>query len=151
MSVLERYFTNSIFVLPLLLCSFGVSAGDLTIDIRDVRGTKGKLQVAVFDREEAYRASDYEQAYALFTLSINTGSNGVTLHGLPRGEYAISLFHDENSNDEMEIGLTGMPQEGYGTSNAIDKYDEPSFAEAGVSVEDKHKTVQVQIYYMGSS
>ncbi len=149
MSVLTQQIIKPLLGSVLLLSSLSVFAADLTIDIEEVRGTKGKLHVAVFDKAAAYKKPDYDQAYATFTLAINPKSNRLTLHDLPKGHYAISLFHDENDNNKMETALTGMPKEGYGTSNATDKYDELSFAKARVKLGDKDKTVNVTVHYMG--
>ena len=124
-------------------------AGNLTIDVKDIRGTAGKLQVAVFNDEAGYKTADIDKAYAAFTLSIQPQTNAITLHDVPAGRYAVSLFHDENGNNDMETNIAGMPKEGYGTSNAPDKYDEPSFSRASVKAGDDNKVVEINMHYLG--
>jgi uncharacterized protein (DUF2141 family) len=52
----------------------------------------------------------------------------VTLENVPSGEYAVSLFHDENGNKKLDKGLFGIPTEKYGVSNnAKGKYGPPSY------------------------
>ena len=36
--------------------------------------------------------------------------------GLPEGEYAISLFHDENENKELDTNFIGIPKEAFGST-----------------------------------
>ncbi len=33
------------------------------------------------------------------------------IHDLPYGRYAISTYHDENDNGELDSGLFGIPTE----------------------------------------
>ncbi len=41
----------------------------------------------------------------------------VVFESLPPGEYAISVFHDENKNGKMDSNFFGIPKEGVGASN----------------------------------
>ncbi len=36
---------------------------------------------------------------------------------LSQGSYAVSAFHDENNNDEIDRSFSGIPSEKYGFSN----------------------------------
>src|SRR4029453_7026261 len=36
---------------------------------------------------------------------------------LPPGVYAASVLHDENRSGDMDVGLAGIPKEGYGVTN----------------------------------
>jgi len=37
--------------------------------------------------------------------------------GVAPGRYAVSVFHDENSNGKMDTNFIGIPREGVGASN----------------------------------
>lgn len=51
--------------------------------------------------------------------------------GQAPGTYAISVFHDEDSDGELDTGLFGIPTEGWGTSrNASGTLGPPSWADA---------------------
>jgi len=50
---------------------------------------------------------------------------------VPKGEYGISAFHDENSNEKLDTNLFGMPTEDYCASrNARGTFGPPSFDDA---------------------
>ena len=148
MTTNTRRFINAAIVLQVLWISGAALAADLTIEVKDIRSKEGKLQVAVFDQEAAYDKSDISQSYATLTLPINAENSTFTLHEAPEGRYAVSLFHDENADDKLETGLTGIPKEGYGTSNAANKYDQPSFASASSQLENDDVRLTIQMHYM---
>ncbi len=39
--------------------------------------------------------------------------------GLPTGNYAIAILHDENDDMKMNTNFLGLPKEGYGFSNNV--------------------------------
>jgi len=41
----------------------------------------------------------------------------IVIKDLPKGEYAISVFQDEDFDKECNIGFLGFPKENYGFSN----------------------------------
>ena len=53
------------------------------------------------------------------------------------GDYAVSVFHDENSNGKLDRNFMGMPKEGVGKSNDAaghfgpPKYDDARFSYKG--------------------
>jgi uncharacterized protein (DUF2141 family) len=51
------------------------------------------------------------------------------------GVYAVSTFHDENSNAKLDTNFLGIPKENYGFSNnASQPFGPPSFEEAAFEV-----------------
>ena len=62
---------------------------------------------------------------------------------LQNGPYAIAVFHDENTNYDLDLD-GGYPVEGYATSGAKGPYDEPGFAQASVEA----GAVTVKIHYL---
>lgn len=50
--------------------------------------------------------------------------------GVPPGDYAVTVFHDENDNGKFDMNWMGMPLEGYGFSNNVKpRFKAPSFDE----------------------
>jgi uncharacterized protein (DUF2141 family) len=75
--------------------------------------------------------------------SASAGSMTCSWDELPAGTYAISVFHDENGNGELDTSIVGAPMEGYGVSNNITypmgppKFDESKFDVAAGATESK--------------
>ena len=55
---------------------------------------------------------------------------------LPAGVYAIKLYHDENSNNECDMNLLGIPTEKFVFSNnpSIGLSGEPSYDECKFTI-----------------
>ena len=68
---------------------------------------------------------------------------------LPAGDYAVSVLHDENDNQQLDVNVFGAPVEGYGaTRNVLLPTSAPTFADNHTSVESgQTTTVQVRIQY----
>ncbi len=115
----------------------------LVLDVRGVRNSVGKLVVLVFADEDAYRAYDFERAVGYQELQARPEALLVSFPDLKSGPYAITVFHDENQ--DYDLNMNGdLPLEGYGTSGAKGPYDTPSFQDASV----KADKVRMQIYYL---
>jgi uncharacterized protein (DUF2141 family) len=51
--------------------------------------------------------------------------------GVPAGDYAISAFHDEDDDKELDTGLFSIPKEGYCASrNAFRRFGPPRWRDA---------------------
>jgi uncharacterized protein (DUF2141 family) len=109
-------------------------AGDLTIEVSVPSGKQGTVMAAIFDKAEGFpRGTALRTARA---QSIN-GKTTLLFTDLPKGDYAVTAFLDENSNTKLDTNLLGIPTEPYGFSrNARGLMGPPTFADAAVRVED---------------
>ncbi|MEM7431486.1 MAG: DUF2141 domain-containing protein [Pseudomonadota bacterium] len=118
----------------------------LEIIVLGIRGDQGKVVAAVFNDKEAFEAYDYDRSIRYGEFKANKAVKGAVRLPFPRlrsgGPYAISLFHDENNDDDFNYE-GDYPTEGWGTSGAKDMWDEPTFEEASVT----GGRVIVQMYY----
>lgn len=48
---------------------------------------------------------------------VSKKKKAVLIINLPKGQYAIASFYDENGNKELDRNFAGLPQEKYGFSN----------------------------------
>lgn len=149
MKLFQKLFKAQLVILSFAFISSNLRAADLTIEVSGLKNSRGKLQIVVFDQEETYKNYNIKKAYASVSKTIHNGKNTITLHDIPRGDYAISLLHDENNNNQMEMNMSKMPLEGYGTSNANDKYAQLSFRDAQVKILSSNKKVNINVFYMG--
>lgn len=148
--MISRVKLLTIITCMLVLCARS-QAADLSIAVKDIRSNNGQLIIAVFDTQEAFDNADDDQAYALYINKIHGGESKITLHKVPAGRYAVSLFHDENSNSEMDITTTDMPTEGYGISNAHNQYESPDFNKAAVTIDGVREQVIIKMNYLTSA
>lgn len=86
---------------------------NITLNVKGMLNRAGLLQVSVFNSAANYLKEPVRSIE--FKLEEHDGDQFI-IEGLPKGEYAISVVHDENSNGELDFGAMG-PDEGYGFSN----------------------------------
>lgn len=102
----------------------------LPLEFTNLKAARGKLYIAIYDREEAFMQA--EKAAAQYVLPVEkAGSLDLHAAGLKPGIYAISCFHDVNGNGKLDVNLLGIPTEPYGFSNnARPKFRAPSWSES---------------------
>jgi uncharacterized protein (DUF2141 family) len=109
-----------------------VQAADLTVEVAGLKSARGKVLVAVFDSTENFLKQPMRTA-AIDAAVAQAGKVQLVITGLPAGDYAFSVFQDENGNGELDMNPMGMPVEPYGFSNdAAGSFGPPSFAQSAV-------------------
>lgn len=114
----------------------------MKIVIDGVRNNRGKIHIALFDKASAFDNYEYTQAIDYRELPARKGSISVDFFNLEEKPYAISLFHDENGNQEFDT-TNGYPLEGYGTSRATNAYEELKFHRASI----QPGLINIEIFY----
>lgn len=94
------------------------SAQDSNINLKvdGILSAKGHLLINVFASESDYLKKPVKAMQIDLT---QVEDYNFEISGLPQGEYAISVVHDENANGQLDFGGMG-PEEGYGFSNNPD-------------------------------
>jgi uncharacterized protein (DUF2141 family) len=72
----------------------------------------------------------------------------VTFEDLALGTYAVSVWHDENEDNQLNTGSFGIPTEGFGFSqNPVIQTSAPDFSEAAVVVVSPDSATQIDLIY----
>lgn len=136
-----KFAIASLFTFFCVTSSPSAFGADLNVEIKNV-GDKGTVMVALF------KPSDRWLGRASVGTATPARSDGVsvTFKGLEEGEYAISLFVDENGNGKMDTNPIGIPIEPYAFSNdATGSFGPPTFEKAKFSVSKENKTLVITI------
>jgi len=122
--------------------------GTIILDVRGFRNGDGKARVAVFSNKDGF-PSDNEKARFLMIQAIIDSACSVRFLDIPYGNYAVSLFHDENNNGKLDTTWYGLPKEGIGiSSNAQSRYGPPSFEDARFALTADSLKLDIQIRYL---
>ncbi len=109
--------------------------------IEGVRNKKGKLMMGIYNRQKTFLKPDGAVAGSR-NIEISGSSAAFDFMLLP-GNYAASVVHDENSNDELDTNFIGIPKEGYGFSrNAAGSMGPPKFRDAAFFVSPEGTKIQ---------
>ena len=106
-----------------------VDFANLAVRVEGIRNKTGEIGVALFTSPKGY-PTHLEHAYEAQWVGLQEGPDAieVVFEGLPFGDYAVSVFHDENGNRTLERSTLGFPKEGVGFSNGQTvKLSAPSF------------------------
>jgi len=121
--------------------------GTLHLKITHLRNDQGKVNLSLYRSAEGY-PSNSKKAFKNILADIRQGTCEITFVNLPRGEYAISLMHDENGNGKMDTGFLGIPKEGYGASNdAKVVLGPPKYADARFLLDQPEVSVEIRVRY----
>lgn len=104
-----------------------IQSSAVTIEISGVSSDEGAVFIALYsDNENWLRATDFSKK----ALIVN-GSVVVKFENIPNGQYAISVFHDENNNGELDTNFMGIPKEDFACSNeAKGRFGPPKWEDA---------------------
>ncbi|MEQ9426913.1 MAG: DUF2141 domain-containing protein [Cyclobacteriaceae bacterium] len=106
---------NLITVMIISCLAFnGYSQGTFEVEVSNLSVMEGTIYAQVFNSEGDYLKKAFAQA--LVEVSENEPVV-LKFENLPFGTYAMNLYHDENSSEELETGMFGIPKEGYAFSN----------------------------------
>jgi len=119
-----------------------VQAADLTLRVDGVASANGNVMVAVFDDAKAFPRGKFRAAQM---APATTGTVELVFKGLSPGRYAVSAYHDANSNQKLDANMVGEPTEAYGFSrDARASYGPPTFDEAAFDL--RASAVQLSIH-----
>lgn len=74
-----------------------------------------------------------------------SGSKVIVEFDLPPGDYAVSTYHDLNSNDKLDRYFIGKPKEPYGFSNNINPIGKPSFKGCRFTLTNSPKSISIKL------
>ena len=115
---------------------------DITVVISNFDNNEGKAYVALYNSEASFLNKGFE---ATFT-KIENNTCTVVFKAVPKGVYAISMFHDENDNNKLDTAIFGIPKEDYGCSNnATGFMGPPKWQDAKFQINNKSITQHITL------
>jgi uncharacterized protein (DUF2141 family) len=67
----------------------------------------------------------------------------ITFQGIEKGEYAVSLYQDENGNGKLDTNFMGIPKEAYASSNNAKGFMGPPKYQEAKFIVDKNQTITI--------
>ncbi|GHV56907.1 hypothetical protein FACS1894182_04480 [Bacteroidia bacterium] len=126
-----------ILLLMLLVAGTLSAQNKLTLVVDGIENVKGHLMVALYDKDNFRKKPVSAQL-----VKVEAETVVVVFENIPAGEYAVSLFQDENDNGKLDTGLFGIPTEKYGFSNnAKGQYGPPSYNDCRFIIEEDTEIV----------
>lgn len=128
-----RYSFVLVFVL-IFVSTKAFTQNDIAVEVLNVPVSEGKISVALYDKDKSFLK--FGEVYASASSKAVKGITNVILQDIPKGTYAVALFHDKNGNDTLDTNWMGIPKEKVAFSNAKMKlFGPPSFQECSFNLE----------------
>ncbi|WP_051568418.1 DUF2141 domain-containing protein [Crocinitomix catalasitica] len=89
----------------------------IEIDLPNLRNNDGNIYIFLYNYENQYPYNPYKN-FIFSKKQMNNNKGKCTITDLPEGNYVISLFDDENGNNDLDT-FFGIPTEGFGFSNNV--------------------------------
>ncbi len=124
-----------------------LGAYDLRVVVTGMRNQHGELQVSLYNKDGTIPDKELKNYYKTKRVKIEGKETKVLFSNLPKGRYAVNVFHDENNNHKIDKGFI-LPKEGVGLSNfeTVNFFNLPDFQKASFLLE-QDKTVQIKLIY----
>jgi uncharacterized protein (DUF2141 family) len=122
--------------------------GGIKVEVTGFRNDKGQLGCSLWPGPQGFPRDDSHILGHLWA-PIRGARGECFFKGVPAGDYAVTLFHDENGNGKFDSNFVGYPLEGYGFSNnAKATFKAPSFDECKFHYDGNGtKQIPVQVIY----
>lgn len=105
----------------------------IEIEIRNFENNKGQTLVGLYNSENSFMNKGYKRN----AVKISNKKAVLTFDDLPDGNYAITVVHDEDGNEDLSTNFLGIPKEGIGTSNdAPARFGPPKWKDAMFEVKN---------------
>lgn len=111
----------------------------LTLKVKNIGETIGQMCIAIYGSEDDYK--DNKNQIWADCISVSSTTFEYIIEDLPKGRYMISIFHDLDSNEELNTNWIGMPKEPFGFSkDAKGKMGPPKFENASFELNENLET-----------
>lgn len=125
------------------LAAVPAHAASLTVEIEGVRAAPGKLFVSVQGRDQFMRD---DGAAGTVLSAAGAGAHRFSFD-VPAGDYAVTVWHDDNGNGQFDKSESHMPLDGWAMLNGDKLRGEPKFDEVKTSVGAAPARVSVTMIY----
>ena len=113
-----------------------------------LRNDKGKVICALYSSRDGFPKQS-EKAVARIKSAISDKQAVCEFSGMAPGTYAVSVFHDENSNGKLDTNFIGIPREGVGASNGPKgHFGPPKFDAAAFRFSGGRLDLKITINYL---
>jgi uncharacterized protein (DUF2141 family) len=101
----------------------------IKVEVTGFRNGKGRVGCSLWPGPNGFPRDDSHIMKHVWA-PINSANSTCVFAGVPAGDYAVTLFHDEDNSGKFKSNMIGYPLEGYGFSNNVNpQFKAPGFDE----------------------
>tara|TARA_Y100000588_G_C13530364_1_gene617492 strand:- start:44 stop:511 length:468 start_codon:yes stop_codon:yes gene_type:complete len=121
---------------------------EIILQVKGFENLDGNLAIAMSNTSEQFMSNI--ESYKDTIIDVNSSDMTLVIEDVIPGTYAISIFHDENENGELDVGAFNIPQEGFGFSNNPNiGFSQPDFNDCKFVLEEEQSlTIPIELVYL---
>ena len=142
-TIMKKLILIAIFIFSGILTSNAQEKEtfNITVNVSGLDSDKGKVLIALYNEKSQFLKKRFRSGM----IKIIDKKVSYIFKKIPKGEYAVSFFHDENDNNKMDTNFFGIPKEDYGCSNNAKGFmGPPKYKDAKFQVSE-NKTIDIKI------
>jgi len=121
--------------------------GTIYVSIAGFHNDRGWALAGLFKSSKGF-PSDFSYCYETATAEINEGQASIIFTNVPLGEYAVSVVHDTDMDNNFDRNWLFLPAEGYGTSNnAMGMFGPGDYSGAKFIMDSSEHSLYIPIHY----
>ncbi|CAM3379024.1 DUF2141 domain-containing protein [Aequorivita lipolytica] len=115
----------------------------IEVSISNFENNEGKAMIGLYNLEVDFLKKEFKS----FAKEITGKQVKVSFENIPDGTYAVSVFHDEDNDNEFDMFLGFIPSEDYGNSNNVSpRFGPPEWNDAKFEVKGGEiKKIKIEI------
>lgn len=114
---------------------------DLTVHVVNIESEEGMVILGLYDSKGNWLKKNIVGKKE----KIKDSSCTSVFENLIPGMYAVSIYHDKNSNNKLDTGLFGIPKEPYASSRgAKGRFGPPKWKDAVFEITGENKTIEIK-------
>ena len=123
--------------------------GSIAITMTGFRSDRGTAMVALWRNAKEFPAKPPEDAPSR-SVPITNGRANARFEGVIAGDFAITVFHDEDGDGELKESMFGIPKEGIGFSRDVrPRFRAPRFEDAKLELAPgTTKRISIRMLYL---
>jgi uncharacterized protein (DUF2141 family) len=125
----------------LLTSAFAFSQVTIQVEVDGLKNNRGNVMIGIYNSENTFLKKTFKGNTAV----IKHNKAAATFSNIPAGEYAVSVFHDENGNRKLDLNFMGIPTEKYAASNGATGFMGPPKYIDALFKATENKTVLIKI------
>jgi uncharacterized protein (DUF2141 family) len=119
--------------------------GEIKLIINDTKSNSGVIRVLIFDQADGF-PEEAKKAFKALSIPVENFSAQTTIKNLPAGNYAVSVFHDQDGDGVFKKNSIGLPIDSYGFSNNPTLFfGPPSFSKCKVAINNEPVSVEINL------
>lgn len=125
------------------------ATGEVVVRMRGFRSDRGRAYVALWRKPEGFPGHPPPEAPSR-VVPIGKSTAEARFEALAPGSFAVTVFHDENDDSELEENFLGIPREGVGFSrNVKPRFRAPRYREAELQLlPGERELVEIEMLYL---